>query len=253
RFSFDETIPPYLLTHPELQERLFMVENMVKDTSVKREARNLETLDWKRIVTILQAKDGKEITNVKLNSIIAQEDNPLSEEQRHYLSGLLAFKSGHLNNAVSEYQEAIRINSDNPIYHADLALIYIKQQKTAIAKEEAIKSLKLSDDYASPHVVLGTIAQVNEHHEIAIKHLEEAEKHAPGDPFIQFQLARSYHILSMSVKELVHLGCYYRLNLEPENALRQFNKALALIEGDEDNPLGQNIKREIREIKREGI
>ncbi|MFQ5950208.1 MAG: hypothetical protein ACE5J1_05930 [Nitrospiria bacterium] len=55
----------------------------------------------------------------------------------------------------------------------------------------------------------------------------------------------------MPVEEHFHLGRYFRLILEPEKALRQFHQVLLMIE--EESPLGQKIKGEMEEIKREGI
>ncbi|MFQ5780175.1 MAG: M48 family metalloprotease, partial [Nitrospiria bacterium] len=242
-------ILPYLSTHPGVNERRFKVDAQVKNSPVQREVRNFEMWDWGRILTILRAKEGDAVVSFFDRS--GQERGRMTEERRHYLLGLSALKSGLLEKAQTEYQAAIRDNPDNPVYYADLAHIYMRRRQAAPAKEAALKSLQLSGDGASPHLVLGMIAQAEERHKKAIEHLEEARSRSPNDPFIHLQLARSFHTISMPVEEHFHLGRYFRLILEPEKALRQFHQVLLMIE--EESPLGQKIKGEMEEIKREGI
>jgi predicted Zn-dependent protease len=248
RFS-GAPIPAYLSTHPGVGERRAKVDAFLRNRSMKRKIRDAEAQDWGRLLTILRAKEGEEV--VVTAPPLGQENRPLSAERRHYLSGLFALKSGRLKRAEREYQEALRIHPDHPLYYADLAQVYTRLGQADLAKEAALKSLQLSKKEAAPHAVLGMIAQAEEHHLEAIEHLKAANVLSPNDPFLHLQLAQSFDALSMPAEEHFHLGRYYRLDLEPEKALRQLNKARLKIE--KENPLMQSIQREIKEIKREGI
>ncbi len=249
RFKIETAIPPYLSTHPGVIERRFMVESLVNKPSVKEEPKYSTMQDWERIVTLLIAENGE--GDDRSQNHYDKDNGFLSEERKHYLSGLAALKSGQLKKAMLEYQEAIKLNSNNPIYHADLATLYMDLRQFERAREEALKSLNLSGDYASLYLVLGMIEQAKENFEKSIEHLKKAEERASDNPSIQFQLARSYHAISESAKEKFHLGRHYRFKLEPEKAIRQFEKALALVE--ENEFFSQKIKSEMRELKREGI
>lgn len=242
-------IPAYLSTHPGVEGRRAKVDSFLRNRSVKRKTGDDEFLDWGRILTILRAKEGEEV-DVSAHPL-GQEKDPLNEERRHYLSGLFALKSGRLKRAEREYQEALRLHPDHPLYYADLAQVYTRLQQVVLAKEAALKSLQLSGEEASPHAVLGMIAQAGERHQEAIEHLEAAKARSPNDPFLHLQLAQSFHALSMFAEEHFHLGRHYRLDLEPEKALRQLNKARLKVK--KGTPLTLSIKREIEEIKREGI
>ena len=249
RFKTETAIPPYLSTHPGVIERRFMVESLVNKPSAKEEPRNSAMQDWERIVTLLSAENGE--GNDKTQDHHNKDKSFLSDERKHYLNGLSALKSRQFKKALLAYQEAIKLNSNNSIYHADLATLYMEMNQVELAKEEALKSLNLSGDYASPYLVLGMIEQTEENFEKAIEHLKKAEERASDNPSIQFQLARSYHSIAESAKEKFHLGRYYRFKLEPEKAIRQFEKALALVE--ENEFFSQQIESEMRELKREGI
>ncbi|MFQ5579141.1 MAG: M48 family metalloprotease [Nitrospiria bacterium] len=241
-------IPAYLSTHPGVEGRRAKVDAFLRNRSIKRKI-NPEVQDWGRLLTILRAEEGEEVDLSTDPSGKGQD--ALSEERRHYLSGLFALKSGRLKQAVREYREALRLHPDHPLYYADLSWVYTRLGKADLAREAALKSLQLSKEEAAPHAVLGMIAQAEEHHEEAIEHLHAAITRSPNDPFLHLQMAQSLHALSMSVKEYFHLGRYYRLDLEPEKALRQLNKAR--LKAEKESPLLKSIQREIREIQREGI
>jgi predicted Zn-dependent protease len=249
RFNMETTIPPYLSTHPGVIERRFMVESLVNKPSVEEELQHATLYDWERMVTLLSAENSER--HDRSQNHHDKDTGFLSEERKHYLSGLLALKSGQLKKAKLEYEEAIKINSNNPIYYSDLATLYIELRQFERAREEALKSLDLSGDYASLYLVLGMAAQDKENFEKSIEHLKKAEERAADNPSIQFQLARSYHAISKPAKEKFHLGRYYRFKLEPEKAIRQFEKALALVE--EAEFFSEQIEREMQELKREGI
>jgi predicted Zn-dependent protease len=249
RFAMETAIPPYLSTHPGVIERRFMVESLVNRPSVKKKPQYSTVWDWERIVTLLLAEnsDGGD----RSQNHHDKNNGFLSEERKYYLDGLSALKSGKFNKALLEYHEAIKLNPNSSIYHADLATLYMELRQFERASEEALKSLNLSGDYASLYLVLGMIEQTKENFEKSIEYLKKAEDRAADNPSIQFQLARSYHALSDSAKEKFHLGRYYRFNLEPEKAIRQYEKALTFVE--ENDFFKEKIESDMLELKREGI
>jgi len=249
RFS-GAPIPAYLSTHPGVEGRRAKVEDFLRNRSIKRKKKNDGIQDWGRLLTILRAEEGPPGQGLTARPL-GQAQSPLSAERQHYLAGLFSLRSGKLKRAEREYREALRLQPDHPLYYADLARVYTRLGQADRAKEAALKSLQLSNKEASPHAVLGMIAQSEERHSEAIEHLKAAQARSPNDPLLHLQLAQSFRALSMPAKEHFHLGRYYRLDLEPEKALRQLNKARLMIE--EKDPLMQFILREIEEIKREGI
>lgn len=247
------TVPPYLSTHPGVGERRFMVDRLVRDLPKK----TVSEEQWGRVSTILRAKKGSSVK--KRSTKKGTEQKP--DEKRLYLQGLAALKSGALNEALAAYEAVILLDPNRAIYHADLSNIYMQLQQADLAKQAALKSIRLSrenlvrqrssKEIAMPHLVLGMIAQSEEHHDLAVSRLEVAKGISPEHPVIHFQLARSYHALSNKGKEHFHLGRYHRLNLEPDKALQEFKKALKRV--DLEARLEQSIHAEIRGIQREGL
>lgn len=244
--------PPYFSTHPGLGERRFMVEALMKDFPTRRKAFGADAVpwdrDWGRVTAILKGTGGApDAAAPKEEGLPEGETNA----RRLYLSGLTLSRAGQLREAAQKYQAAIRFEPEQAVYHADLAYIWMRLQKADLAKSTALESLRLSRDNPRPHLVLGMIAQSENDHQGAVKHLEEAKTHAPDDAFLHLQLARSYHALSVPEKEKFHLGRYHRLNLEPVKALAQFQQVRGLI--DSRAPLAIRAAREISEITRDGV
>jgi len=240
--------PPYLSTHPGLGERRLMVEALTRNLPRQKKT----SLDWDRIATILRAdKTGTpELSPAQANPEKQAREIHIEEDRAFYLRGLSALKSGRLKEALEAYQSAIGHNRDNALYYADLSQIYMQVQETALAKKAAEESITRAHNLPGPYLVLGMIAQSENDHQSAITQLELATALAPDHAFIHFQLARSYHALSLGVKEHFHLGRHHRLNLEPDLALRQFQRGLSLLK--EKNALFRSIQNEIRDIRREG-
>ena len=240
RLNSGDALPPYLSTHPGITDRQGILESLTRNISNKPEHKLQARWDWDRIITILRAadKDG------------AQIKKSAKDEKKHYLKGLYAYKSSDLKTALAEYKEAIRINPDNHIYHADLAMLYMQMQHYDYAKGEALKSVSLSEENPSSFIVLGMAAKSTMDYKNAIKYFSKAASINKYDPFIRYHLAGSSYAQKMTTKGRYELGHFYRLNLSPKRALMQFRMAL---KETNDPVLTIKIKEEIDRLMREGI
>ncbi|MBE9504543.1 MAG: M48 family metalloprotease [Proteobacteria bacterium] len=248
RFSGADMLPPYLSTHPGVGSRLVTAEVLSQDLPVDEEEKALAQWDWRRIVTILNAEN-REGHGLSLKGN-GDDKKMFNKEREHYLHGLYALKSQDLKKARTEYLEAIRLNPNEPLYHSDMAMLYLQLKHMELAKVSALKSLELSNSYAAPHIVLAMAAKSEGNHEEAIKQFKEAEKMTPYDTFIHYQMGDCYHAFKKPVLMRLHLARFYRYNIKPENALMQLHMAL---EETEDKELIHQISAEILSIKRDGI
>ncbi len=245
--------PPYFSTHPGLSERRFMVETLMKDFPEKGGSKKHPLPDWNRdwgrIRAILSGEQNQSITNQPSNGELKPdgEDTP----RQVYLKGLSLSRRGQLQEAVTLYQEAIRRDPGQAVYHADLAYLWMQLQEAALAKSAALESIRRSTTNPVPYLVLGMIAQSENNHQGAVPQLEAAKNLAPDYAFVHLQLARSYHAIAQLGKEKFHLGRYYRLDLNPAKAITQFQNALNLLEPG--SPLAIRANREIEEIARDGV
>ncbi|MDT8316851.1 MAG: M48 family metalloprotease [bacterium] len=240
RLNSGDAMPPYLSTHPGITDRQGILESMTRNIPDKPAHETEGRWDWDRIINILRAAD-------KDGALIKGSDE---NAKKHYLKGLYAFKSYDLKTALAEYKEAIRINPDNHIYHADLAMLYMQMQHYDYAKEEALISAGLSEENPAPFIVLGMAAKNAMDYKEAVKYFSKAADINQYDPFIRYHLAGSSYAQKMTTKGRYELGHFYRLSLSPERALMQFRMALK----ETNNPdLAIKIKEEIDRLMREGI
>ena len=235
-----DAMPPYLSTHPGVSHRQGILESLTRNNTNKAKIELPDRWQWDRIITILRAAD-KDSLQIK---------GSYSEDKKHYIKGLYAFRSFDLKTALAEYKEAIRLNPDNPIYHADIAMLYMQMQHYDPAKKAAMKSLSLSKENPSPFIVLGMAAKNAMDYKSAIKHFSEAASIDKYDPFIRYHLAGSCYAQKLATKGRYELGHFYRLNLSPKRAIMQFHMAL---KETKDADLAIKIKEEIDRLMREGI
>ena len=254
-----QSAPAYMSTHPELASRRDIVANFVlreeMQTSPDFLKKTIEPdrVELGRLQAVLISHDQKRKEESSILQALGIDEMPekAREEVKDYLLGVTYMKEGRFNEAISKYLSAIEQNRENPVYYADLAFCYLKQQDLSRARESAMQSLKLKTDHAPAHVILGMLDQDFGNLTLAIGHLEEALRIEPEDLSANFHLAMAYRKSGDTVREAFYSARYLRINLNPEGALSELNRAKGL--AAEDSPLSFRISEEIREIKREGL
>lgn len=252
--------PAYVSTHPDLESRRDNVFNFVIRESIqtdqgalRRPAVEDDRMEWEKVRAILLSRDQRwrEESLLLQNLKIDEMPEEVREEMRDYLLGATYMKGGRFNDAIPKYLSAIERNKDNPVYYADLAFCYLKQQDLIRAREAAMESISLKEGYAPAHVILGILDQDANDLEGAISHLEKALRIEPGDSMANFNLAMAYGKKGDAAREAFYLARYFRTNLNPHKALSELNRAkdIAL----ENSPLHFRILSEIEGIKREGL
>ena len=238
-------VPPYLSTHPGVSERMAMIATAMKKGGGTY--RHKREWDWGRVLTILYTRDpdGLSLLIKRL-----ERGGALEEERRKYLTALYALKKGRYREAISLYREVVKLNPKEPIYHSDLAEAYLRLKQYSLAKAEAMEAIEISKALASPYLTLAVVEQAAGRHAEAIQYLKEAERLSPERPSIHYRLALSYRYLKDRAREAYHLGRYFRLKFEPDQALLHLKRALSTT-GDRE--LAVKIRREMEEIMREGV
>src|SRR3990172_1470808 len=254
-----QSAPAYMSTHPELASRRDIVANFVlreeMQTSPDLLKKTIEPdrVEWGRLQAVLISHDQKRKEESSILQALGIDEMPekAREEVKDYLLGVTYMKEGRFNEAISKYLSAIEQNRENPVYYADLAFCYLKQQDLSRARESALQSLQLKADHAPAHVILGMLDQDSGNLSEAIGHLEEALRIEPEDLTANFHLAMAYRKSGDAVREAFYSARYLRINLNPEGALGELNRARGL--AAEDSPLYFRISEEIQEIRREGL
>lgn len=254
-----QSVPAYASTHPGLEERRYRVASFLMktpdyaSTSADTDTKTNTTQNWPRMQATLLSRN----ITLKDESVLLQamsiEKNPedRKEEAANYLLGVASMKAGRYSDAIPRYLNAIGLNEVNHLYYADLAFCYLKQQDIVKSREAAITSISLNKEYAPAHVIMGIIELDSDNLAKATSHLEDALRLDEADSMANFYLAMAYRKSGDAGREAFYSARYFKMNLDPDRALKELNRAKELVKTD--TPMHFRILQEIDEIKREGL
>ncbi|MDH3974135.1 MAG: M48 family metalloprotease [Deltaproteobacteria bacterium] len=243
RLYSTDVIPTYLSTHPGVIERQVIVEALIKDLPAPEKAVKRGKWDWEKIRTMI-----KGVYNDGFDMQGTYDQRP--DDRKYFLKGIYAFSANDYKRAIENLEKAIEINPYDAQYYAHLSSVYMQAQKKEKAREVALKCISLSRSYSAPFIVLGIDAKESSQHLSAEEYLTEALKLSPNNSFVYYHLAGVYHDLGRPDLSRYNLAEYYRLNIDPENAVRQLMMALEEPHGDE---FGAMVRKKIDRLRREGM
>ena len=242
-------IPAYLSTHPAIEERIQTLDLRLSRPGDRINRKLTPPVDWERIRTIMRAK------NQSWQDVRQLLPDPfrgdLSEERRQYLSGLAYLTTDQVAQSIEAYQAALKLNPGNPLYHADLAMAYLKAQDINKAESAALESLKRAGSGEAPaqaHFVLGMLEMHRDRPQKAAGHFEAVLQLNPKYAFAHYHAGQAYFAMDRKPEGIYHTGRYLRLSLKPEEALHEFRRAQKIAGKDSD--LARKIEEEIRQIRK---
>jgi predicted Zn-dependent protease len=244
-------IPAYLETHPALEDRIHLVEMRLARPADTVLTSPRKVIDWDRVEIIIRAKSQAWKDVAQLFPGRPTETPP--DERYHYLAGLAYFTADRLAEAITEYQAATAASPANPIYHADLAMAYLKSQDIGRAKTEALESLKRSkpdEQVPTAFLVLGMLEEHAGRLEEARHQYEEVIQRDADHAFAHYHLGQVYFQTGHPLEGAYHTALYLRLNLEPDAALREFKRARDL--AAKDSELARKIQEQMDQIASDG-
>ena len=254
-----QTVPAYASTHPGLEERRYRVASFLMktpddaSTTADTDTITSTTQSWPRMqATLLSSNITLKDESILLQAMrIEKIPEKRREEAANYLLGVAFMKAGRYSDAIPRYLTAIGLNEENHVYYADLAFCYLKQQDIVKSREAAVKSIFWNKDYAPSHVIMGIIELDSENLTRATSHLEDALRLDEADSMANFYLAMAYRKSGDAGREAFYSARYFKINLDPERALKELSRAKELVKTD--TPMHFRVLQEIDEIKREGL
>jgi len=87
----------------------------------------------------------------------ARVEGPLSEGYYHYSRGVLFAIEGEVDEAIEEYENALRVDPESPYLMTELAALYIQRQEMDKALGLLERSVTLAPEYVDSRILLGSL------------------------------------------------------------------------------------------------
>lgn len=179
--------------------------------------RDQSASDMRRGVDEMAQARYREASNSFAKAVIKNAKDPMA----HLLFGASLYWEGKVDDAVSEYNEALRLAPDSAMAYQLLGIAFGWKGNVAQAQEYFLTANKLDPNKADTNMNLGSTYAVQNNLEKALEHFRRAAELAPREPLYHYQLATLYEALGRD-----------------EQAETSFKKALKLFPSYEDAQLG---------------
>jgi tetratricopeptide (TPR) repeat protein len=137
------------------------------------------------------------------------------------VGGMLFNAQRDYNGALVAFQKAAQLKADDPTFHFNLGLTYLRQRKPKEAETELRIALRLKPEYAEALKSLGTVlCQFKQDYSGAVTAFQEAARLKPGDAELQHNLGTAL----VGKGEMKEAAASYReaLRLNPNYAGAHF-------------------------------
>ena len=152
------------------------------------------------------------------------------KERGHNNLGTAYSAKGLMDQAIDQYQTALKIEPDHAEAHNNLGTVYFKKDLLNEAIEHLKAALKTNPDYADAHNNLGSIYLKQGLTDEAIVHLDTALKLKPSLAAVHSNLGAAYSRKGMFDEAIAQY--HIALDTEPDNAAVHFNLANSYFKKD---------------------
>ncbi|MCB7129499.1 MAG: tetratricopeptide repeat protein [Candidatus Brocadiales bacterium] len=128
-------------------------------------------------------------------------DTTMDEALKHFNSGNSYFKEGKFDDAIPEFEEAVRLNPRFAMAYSFLGACYVSKGKYGLAIRQVEEAIKLDPQEAGYHYNLGMVYVKKDQYELAIKPLEEAVRLNPKLAEARKVLDQLYKLRGQRTKE----------------------------------------------------
>ena len=144
----------------------------------------------------------------------------------HYNLGLSLSHDGKTNEALSHFQETLRIRPNDPQVYLNIGVISAKNGNTEEAMSYFSRALQYKPDFDKAHLNLGKIFLDGGNLDKAFFHIQEAVRINPESPETHFTLAKAYARSGNLDSAIIHYST--ALKLKPDYAEAHNNLGIAL-------------------------
>jgi predicted Zn-dependent protease len=236
--------PPYLLTHPALEQRMSNLEiQMAHDPREIQKGKAVG--DLRRIQTelIVAEKDTARSIRYFENCRQRQPDNP-----ECYLGlGLSHMKMGGVDRATENLLKAASLSPKDGVILRELGIAYFLQAQLGKAVETLERARSLSPYDGKTYFYLGRVYLEQKDYDEALQALQRAKDLAPTLPDIYYHLGMAYGGKGLLGPAYLNFGKHYKAAGDSRTALIHFRKALSYF--PDQSPERRSIQQEIQSLE----
>jgi tetratricopeptide (TPR) repeat protein len=189
------------------------------------------------IITFFPANDENVIWAINLKGLIAIDRGDYTQAEAffrklpqlpisHANLGNIYLRQQKLREAITEFQEAIRLDPKDARPHLDLGSLYHQHYNLEMAFVEYQTAIRLDPKFAGPHINLGGLYHQQHNLEKAIAEYQEAIRLDPMDAVPHNLLGDVYHQQHNLEKAIAEYQ--EAIRLDPKFALPHYNLGISL-------------------------
>jgi predicted Zn-dependent protease len=245
--SMAPKIPVYLLTHPAIESRIALLENLMqigqKPVGPFRKVGNFKRVQLKAFV---EEREPDAAVN-HFGSMV--KTNPQDVDEIYGL-GLAFKKMGRLDKSTEVFQSGLSLSPKDPDLLRELGIVYFLSGKVDQAMEnlEAARSVSVPDQDAdlSTLYYLGRTYQEKEDFANALPLFLKIQKEMPEFPDVYNNLGSVYGRMSQKGRSHFYFGKHFKLIGDKKSALLHFRAADQWLEKESSEK--EEVRREIKEL-----
>jgi len=173
---------------------VFEEGRLINKNYINFERRNAadEEMMEKRIRKIVESTHEETIAEIQLMFTIADKIEAMSHAPSHVKMGLLFIRNNLMQDAVDQFNKAIKINPKEINAYNNLGLSYIKMKDYPVAVKVLENALKIEDGYADIHHNLGLAYHYEKQHYKGLDHIQKALRINPDYSVARYNQAILY-------------------------------------------------------------
>jgi predicted Zn-dependent protease len=241
------SIPPYLLTHPAIENRISLLENLLqigpRPTGPFKTFENFNKIRTKAFVEEREPQ----VAITHFQSLIDANSN---QWEGYYGLGLAYRKMGRFDKSIEVLQHAHSLAPKDPDVSRELGIVYFLSGKVdqAIENLDVIRSTSgegQNNDLMTLYY-LGRGYQEKGDFTQALPLLLKVKKEEPEFVDVYYHLGSIYGRTGQKGLSHFYFGKHFRLKRERNNALLHFRTAMEWLE--RGSPEREEAQREIKEL-----
>ena len=202
-------------------------------------------LEMRRGMGEMSTTNYQAASNSFARAVIKNPKDPLG----YLLLGASLYWAGKVDDAISEYNEALRLDPKNPMAYQLLGIAAGWKGNVQEAQDYFLKANYFDPKKADTHMNLGSTYAVQRNWDKALEHFRQAVDLAPREALYRYQLGTLYEELGRDVlaeesfKKALHyfsnyedamlsLGALYEKLNRPQEALKYYKRAVKVKPGD---------------------